>query len=169
MLEDQPPARFEQPFLPNEFGDRFTSLDVIRRIGEDDIELFGTAFQVEKGVRLYRINLGKPERLGRTADVVIMYRVNFDRNDAPCPARCEFVTDGPRSREKVEDIYPFDLPMAGNYVEQVLLGEVRRGTGAQILRRLDDPDPVTSANDPLRNSILYCCGLFPRCAKLWEG
>ena len=106
MLEDQPPARFEQPFLPNEFGDRFTSLDVIRRIGEDDIELFGTAFQVEKGVRLYRINLGKPEGFGRTADVVIMYRVNFDRNDAPCPARCEFVTDGPRSREKVEDIYP---------------------------------------------------------------
>lgn len=128
MLEDQPPARFKQPFLPNEFGDRFTSLDVIRRIGEDDIELFGTAFQVEKGVRLYRINLGKPEGFGRTADVVIMYRVNFDRNDAPRPARCEFVTDGSRSREKVEDIYPFDLPMAGNYVEQVFLREVRRET-----------------------------------------
>ena len=133
MFEDQQTAFAQQPVVQHQPDDFPAAFQIVRGVGEDDVELFRAAFQVEKGVRLYRINLGKPEGFGRTADVVIMYRVNFDRNDAPCPARCEFVTDGPRSREKVEDIYPFDLPMAGNYVEQVFLREVRRGTGAQIL------------------------------------
>ena len=46
MFEYQPSFRFQQITFEYGIGDRFATGNVIWRVGEDDVELFGTTFQI---------------------------------------------------------------------------------------------------------------------------
>ena len=116
---------------------------------------FGQLFQVEKGVGLDRIDRFASQLPRRLPDEVVMHGVDFDRRDAASAARSEFVADRSRAREEVEYVALFEIDQIGQDVEKVLLGEVRRGTRPQILRRVDRPALVSAADYSHRTSLKY--------------
>lgn len=147
VLQDQPSPLPEQVPVEDGGGDRLAPFDVVRRIGEDDVELFGAAFQVKKRIGFYRMDIRKTETFGRVADILVVHGVDFDRDDGSRSARGEFVADRTGSRKKIQYVESFDLQAAVQYVEKVLLGEIGGRPRAQVLGRLDNPAPVDAAND----------------------
>ena len=111
------------------------------------VELLGTAFQIEKGIGLDRVNPVETEIPGSTPDEVVMHRIDFDRNDRSGPPRGKLVADRAGPGKQVEHVGTLDVAMALDHIEQIFLGEVGRRTGPQIFRRLYDPAAKDAAND----------------------
>ena len=93
MLQNQPSAGPQKPAAENGPGNRVAARDIIRRVGKDQVELLGTAFQIEKGIGLDRVNPVETEIPGSTPDEVVMHRIDFDRNDRSGPPRGKLVAD----------------------------------------------------------------------------
>lgn len=89
------PARTEQIAFQDQLHDLLAAFQVVGGVGEDHVELLGTAFQVEEYVGLDGIEVFDPQLCGRLADETVMHGVDLDRRDAPCAARCELVADRP--------------------------------------------------------------------------
>ena len=83
MFEDQQPAGTQQIASENQIDDRLAARKVIRSIRKNDVELLGTAPQVEKNIRLDGIEVVDPELSGRAADKIVVHRVDLDRGDTP--------------------------------------------------------------------------------------
>lgn len=155
MFEDQQTAFAQQPVVQHQPDDFPAAFQIVRGVGEDDVELFRAAFQVEKGIGLDRIDRFASQLPRRLPDEVVVHGVDFDCRDAASAARSEFVADRSRAREEVEYVALFEIDQIGQDVEKVLLGEVRRGTCPQILRRVDRPALVSAADYSHRTSLKY--------------
>ena len=168
MFEDQDAARTEQIAFQDQLHDLPAAFQVVGGVGEDHVELLGTAFQVEEYVGLDGIEVSDPQLCGRLADETVMHGVDLDRRDAPCAARCELVADRPRAGKEVEHVALFEIEQVAQHVEEVLLGEVGRGPRPQVFGRVDRPAPVFSADyshvvclNRLPSSLRAAFGLSP--------
>ena len=147
MLQNQPSAGLQKPAAENGLGNRIATDDVVGRVGKYQVELLGTAFQIEKGIGLDGMNPVETEIPGSSPDEVVMHRVDFDRNDRSGPPRGKLVADRAGPGKQVEHVGAFDVAVALDHIEQIFLGEVGRRTGPQIFRRLYDPAAKDAAND----------------------
>ena len=85
MLQNQPSTGLQKPAAENGLGNRVATDDVVGRVGKYQVELLGTAFQIEKGIGLDGMNPVETEIPGSSPDEVVMHRVDFDRNDRSGP------------------------------------------------------------------------------------
>ena len=93
LLENQQSILPKQGTPENKIDDRFRPFQVIRRIRKDQIELFVSAFQLEKYIGFHRMDRLKIQRIGHGPDKIVMHCIDFHRNYAGRPARGKFITD----------------------------------------------------------------------------
>ena len=85
MFEDQQPAGTQQIASENQIDDRLAARKVIRSVRKNDVELLGTAPQVEKNIRLDGIEVVDPEDFAKE-NLFIVFS-DAPRNRPGCPAR----------------------------------------------------------------------------------
>ena len=146
MLEDKHAARAQQIALQHQIDDRLAALQIVGRIRKDDVELLGAVFQVEKDIRLDRMELFDTELRRGLPDEIVVHRVDLHRRDAPGPPRGELVADRTRPGKEVQHVALLEIDQVAQHVEEVLLGEVRRRTGPQVAGRIDRPALVFAAD-----------------------
>lgn len=146
MFENEQPSRTQQ--LAGEYfrDDVFAVRQIVGRIRKNQIELFRTCGQITEYIRFDRIKIFQSELCSRLTDEIVMHGVEFDRSNAPCAARGEFVADGTRAGKEIEHVASLEIDQIVQYVEQILFGEIGRRTGPQIVRRVDRPPFVFAAD-----------------------
>ena len=127
MFEDEDTARPQNFAVEHHPDDLLARRQIVGRIRENQVELFGAAFQVEKNVRFDGVEVFDSELPGGPADEIVVYGIDLDRGYAASSARCEFVTDGTRAGEEVQHVGPFVIDEVVQHVEQVFFRKIRRG------------------------------------------
>ena len=145
MFEDEDTARPQNFAVEHHPDDLLARRQIVGRIRENQVELFGAAFQVEKNVRFDGVEVFDSELPGGPADEIVVYGIDLDRGYAASSARCEFVTDGTRAGEEVQHVALLEIQQIAEDVEEVLLGEIGRRPRPQVAGRVDGPALVFSA------------------------
>ena len=147
MLENENSLLAQDIARQNEADNLLGTLQIVGRIGKNDIETLWTVLQIEKSVRLDRVDVRGSEVASRTANEVVVDGVDFDRGNAARTARGEFVANRACAGEEVEDIGLFVIDYVAQYVKQILLGEVRSRTCAEIAGRIDGATAICATYD----------------------
>ncbi len=147
VLEDEQTVFAEQSAPEDRIDDSLAALQIVGRIRKNHVELLPAAFHIEKGVGLDRVEIFDAQPGGRLPDEIPVHRIDFHRRDAPGAARGELVADRPRTCEQVEHVALLEIDQIAQHVEQVFLGEIRRGARPQVAGRVDGPALVFSAYD----------------------
>lgn len=145
MLEYENAAVAEQIVVENEIYDLLGAIEIVWRIGENYVELFVAALQIEKRVCLYGVEIVEPDRSRRLPNEVVMYGIDLNRCHAVRISRGKFIAYGSCPRKQVEHVAFGKIHQIVEHVKQILLGEIRRGTRPQIFGRDDGPSAVFSA------------------------
>ena len=147
MFEDEYSLRAQQSAAEHLFDDPFAALQIVGSVGKNDVELLGATLQIEKNIRLDRIEAFDAELGGRLPDEIVVHRIDLHRCDAPGAAGCEFVADRSRAGKKVEYVAFLEIHQVVQHVEQILFGEIRCWTRPQVAGRVDGPALVFAAYD----------------------
>ena len=146
MLEYENSALAQNVATENERNNLVGTLQIVWCVRKNDVETLGTVFQIQKSVRLYRVNGCRAQLARRAADKIVVDGVDFDRRYAAGSARGELVTYRTRPRKEVEDIDRLVIDDVVQHVEQVFLGEIGRRTRPQIAWRVDCPPAICTAD-----------------------
>ena len=155
MLENQPSFGFQQIAFEYGVWDRFAAGNIVWWVGEDDVELFGTTFQVQKGVRFDRMDICEPEILGGFPDKTVVDRIDLDGDDRTGPPGCEFIADRSGTGKEVQNFDAFQIPVTVEHVEQILFGEIGGRSRPEVLRGLNGSSFLCTANDSHGGYGLY--------------
>ncbi len=146
VLENENSALAKQISVEHERHNRFAALQIVGCVGKNKVELLGAALQVEEDIRLNGVEMFEPEASGRLPDEVVVYGIDLHGRHAARTARGEFVADRPRAGEEVQHVDLLEVEEVVQHIEQVLLGEVRRGTCPEVARRHDGAAAVFAAD-----------------------
>ena len=147
MFEDEYPPRAQQSAVENQVDDPLAALQIIGRVGKNDVELLAATLQIKKNIGFDSVEIRDAELRGCLAYEAVVHGVDLYGRDAPGAARRKFVAYGARPGEEVEHVALLEVDYVAQDVEEVLLGEVRRRAGPQVAGRRDSPTPVFPAYD----------------------
>lgn len=145
VLENQQTSLAQQSVRKNKVDCLLRTFEIVRSIRKNYIELLAAALQIEKDIRLDGIEILESERSGSLPDKIMVHGIYLDRRYAARLARGKFVADRPRARKQIEHVALGVVDHIVQYIEQILLREIRRRPRTEILRRVDSPSLVFTA------------------------
>lgn len=137
MFEDEYAILSQQIAAKNQLHDLLAAFQVVGCIRKDHIELLGTALQVTESIGFDRIKVLESELFGGLPDKIVVDGVDFDGGNAARSPRCEFVADRSGAGEEIQYVARLEIHVISQYIEQILLGEIRRGSRSEIPGRID--------------------------------
>ena len=148
MLHHQPAVGEQQVVLEHVVNDFLGVGQVVRRIGENDVELLPTRCRIGEGVLpddrhlvvVLQLVDGLLDELGAQRTLVH----GQDRNSAPGG---ELVGDVAGAGEKVEHPHAIQVEVVVQDVEEAFFAHVHGGTHRQVGGRDDVPAPVLSTDN----------------------
>lgn len=155
MLKDENTILPKQIAAQDKLNDLLATLQIVGRIGEDNIKLLATTLQIEEHVGVRGVERRKAQLLGGFTDEGVVHRVDLHAGDTLCAPRRELIADGARTREEVQNIDILEVHEVAKHIKEVLLGEVGGGACPEVAGWGDGPTAIFSTNDS-HNFSLFC-------------
>ena len=128
MFEHEDTIGLQQSLFKDETGNLGEFLQGIGRIGKDEIKLLFARLNETEGITTKRdAGLGI-ELLQTVGDETVMVAIHLYADDMGAATRYQFEGDAARTREEVEGCGILKVQITRQYVEDVFLGKVGRGS-----------------------------------------
>lgn len=163
MLKHKDAIGLQQSLLEDETRNLGQLFQGIRRIGKDEVELlFARLDETEHVATKGDADLGI-ELLQAIGDETVVVAIHLNADDMGAATRYEFEGDAARTREEVESCGTFEIQITRQYVEDVFLGKISRGSGLETPWNLKVTSLIFSRNNPhllILNSQFFISSSF---------
>ena len=147
MLEDEHAALGKHSLAQDEVGQFGQTGEGIGRIGEDEVEGVVALFNVAEHIGTQGYPVVFLELLLYLIYMSVVQRLALHRDDAPAAARHKLKADASGAGEEVEHVVALlQVNEVVEYVEEVLLGKVRRGACFEVAGHLEGAALVFSTD-----------------------
>ena len=151
VLENEDTTFFQQVLLEDEVGNGGQLLQGVWRISKDEIILLVAGLDVAEDVGTKSNGLPCPIPFGKTLDTLldkaVMVAVKLYADHLGTSSRQQLERDAARTGKEVESCGTLKVDVAHQYIEDVLLGEVRRGPRLERAGNIEVPPLVFSSNN----------------------
>ena len=148
MFEDKNAVILQQAIVEDEPWDLWQLLQGVGRIGEYEIVLLFARLHEAEDITAQRQACVSLQLLNTIADKAMMVAVLLDADDPAASTRQQFQRDTARAREEIEGCGSIEIQVARQNVEDVLLGEIRRGSRLERTRHVEVPSFISSRDNP---------------------
>ena len=161
VLEDEDAAFPEDAFFEDEVGNLGQFLQGVGRVGKDEVELLAAGLDETEHVATQREGLGVGiQFLQAVADEAVVVAVLLDADHLAAAAGEEFERDAARAGEEVEGGGSVEVDVAGEHVEDVLLGKVGGWPRLERARNLKVASLVFPSYNPHSSLITHHLSLI---------
>ena len=151
MLQDQQSLLTQQTMVEDDVGNVREVLQLVGRIGKDDVELLMTTAQVLEDVAADGQSGLIAQLVQEPLDETIVQAVLLDADDAAAPTREQFKRDAARTGKEVQGHGPLvPIDIAVEHIKKILLGKVRGRTGLEGAWHIEMTALVFSCDDSHR-------------------
>ena len=157
VLKYKDAAFLQQPFLKDEAGDGGQFLECIGRIGKDEVEALLARLDEAEGVATQRHAYVGAEFLHACLYKAVVVAIQLDADDVGTASRHQFERDAACAGEEVEDRCAFEVEIARQHIEDILLGKIRRRSCLEGLRNIEVPAFIDTRDDshlPFTNKVI---------------
>jgi len=148
VLEDKETVGLEEVAAEDDVGQFGDLRQDVRRVGEDEVELLTALGHELEGIAANGQCCRVLQLIEELLDEAVVAHVKLHADDAPAASADEFERDAARAGEEVEGCGCLaEVDVALQDVEEILLGEVRRGTCRERARHLEVPAFVLAGDD----------------------
>ena len=148
VLEDKEAVGFEEWAREDDVGQFGDLRQDVRRVGKDEVELLAALCHVLKGIGANGEGCGVLQLVEELLDEAMVTDIELHADDASATSADELQRNAARAGEEVEGCRCFaEVDVALQDVEEVLLGEVRRGTCRERARHVEVPAFVFTGDD----------------------
>ena len=154
MFEHEDTIGLQQSLLKDKTGNLGEFFQGIGRIGKDKVKLLLARLnETEHVATKWNAGLGI-ELLQTVGDETVMVAIHLYADDMGAATRYQFEGDAARTREEVEGCGILKVQITRQYVEDVFLGEVGRGSCLETPWNLKVPALIFSCDNPHRPLIM---------------
>lgn len=148
VLEDEEAAGLEEWAGEDDVGQFGDLRQDVRRVGKDEVELLAALCHVLKGIGANGKGCGVLQLVEELLDEAMVTDIELHADDASATSADELQRNAARAGEEVEGRRCFaEVDVALQDVEEVLLGEVCRGTCRERARHVEVPAFVFACDD----------------------
>lgn len=148
VLEDKETVGLEEVAAEDDVGQFGDLRQDVRRVGKDEVELLAALCHVLKGVGTNGKGCGVLQLVEELLDEAMVTDIELHADDASAASADELQRNAARAGEEVEGRRCFaEVDVALQDIEEVLLGEVCRGTCRERARHVEVPAFVFAGDD----------------------
>lgn len=147
MFDDGDACFIQQVVVENGPGNFRNVFQLIGRVGEDDVELASLEFLAGgENIVFEDSDVLETDFSGSPFYEAVMVVIQFYGGYLFRSAGGEFVADASRAGEQIQHRGIFDIDVVVQYVEDIFLGEISRGSRREIFVGENLPSPVGAAD-----------------------
>ena len=144
VLQHEITTSLQDSLLENQIGESRQQLQIVGRIGVDEIILHMARLDELKHIPTDEVKVAYTQLLAAGDDEVLLGVRHLHRRYLARTTRDKLQADATCTRKQVQHVHTLEIHTIGEEIEQTLLGEVRSRTGCDIFRGHQSTPPKCS-------------------------